>query len=101
MTSLLTAAGLIGGFTAARRTRHRHLSGIVAGSAGLAAMDVARRRNGVGAAVTLGAVYGSALWVSHPLAAKIGAWPSVLTVTALTSATAHLLADRPRSTEHR
>jgi hypothetical protein len=94
-TSLLTATGLIGGFTAARKARHRYWSGIVAGSAGIAAMESTRRRNGVGSAVTLGTIYAGALWGSHPLAGRIGAWPSVLTVTALTSVAAHVLSDRP------
>jgi hypothetical protein len=35
-----------------------------------------------------------AFGASHPLAKKIGAWPSVLTVTAATSAAAYALGDR-------
>ena len=42
----------------------------------------------------LSALYIGAFGASHPLAKKIGAWPSVLTVTALTSGAAHLLSDR-------
>jgi hypothetical protein len=42
----------------------------------------------------LGGVYAAAFGVSHPLAKKIGAWPSVLTVSAVASAVTHLVADR-------
>ena len=43
-------------------------------------------------------VYAAAFGVSHPLAKKIGAWPSVLTVTAAATAATHLLADRSNAT---
>jgi hypothetical protein len=38
--------------------------------------------------------YAIAFGVSHPLAKKLGAWPSVLTVTAAAAAAAYVLADR-------
>ena len=47
-----------------------------------------------GVTAGLSALYIGAFGASHPLAKKIGAWPSVLTVTALTSGAAHLLSDR-------
>jgi hypothetical protein len=40
--------------------------------------------------------YLAAFGVSHPLAKKIGAWPSVFTVAAAASAAAYVAADRPR-----
>ncbi len=43
--------------------------------------------------VLLGTYLG-AFGVSHPLAKKLGAWPSVLTVTAAASGAAYALADR-------
>jgi hypothetical protein len=94
-TSVLTSAGLIGGFAVARMTRHRYLSGVVAGAAGLAAMESWRRDVGIGRACALGATYVAALGGSHPLAKKLGAWPSVLTVAAATAAAAHVFGDRP------
>ncbi|GAA0540837.1 hypothetical protein GCM10011581_37880 [Saccharopolyspora subtropica] len=94
-SSLLTSAGLIGGFAVARATSHRHWGGVVAAGAGLGAMEACRRRAGVVPALVLGATYAAALTGSHPLAKKIGAWPSVFTATAVTAAAAHLLA-RPR-----
>ena len=79
-TAAVVATGLIGGaFLGA--------AGLYAGRSWLA--------NG-GPLVTAGlsALYIGAFGASHPLAKKIGAWPSVLTVTALTSGAAHLLSDR-------
>lgn len=40
------------------------------------------------------AVYAAAFGGSHPLAKKFGAWPSVLTVTAVASEVTYALADR-------
>jgi hypothetical protein len=39
-------------------------------------------------------VYSGAFAVSHPLAKKIGAWPSVLTVAGVAAAAAWALSDR-------
>lgn len=93
-SSLLTSAGLIGGFAVARATKHRHWGGVVAAGAGLAAMETCRRRTGVGPALALGTTYAAALTGSHPLAKGIGAWPAVFTVTGATAVTAHLLSKR-------
>ncbi|GAA4614230.1 hypothetical protein [Saccharopolyspora hordei] len=93
--SLLTSAGLIGGFAVARATKHRHWGGVVAAGAGLAAAETCRRRTGLGPALALGVTYAAALTGSHPLAKKIGAWPSVFSVTGATAVAAQLLA-RPR-----
>ncbi|SFS67381.1 hypothetical protein [Saccharopolyspora flava] len=93
-SSVLTSAGLIGGFAVARASQHRHWGGVVAAGAGLGAMEICRRRAGVVPALALGATYGTALAGSHPLAKKIGAWPSVFAVTAATATAAHLLTRR-------
>ena len=89
-TAAVVATGLIGGWLTARETGIRAFlgaAGLYAGRSWLA--------NG-GPLVTAGlsALYIGAFGASHPLAKKIGAWPSVLTVTALTSGAAHLLSDR-------
>lgn len=94
--SLFTSAGLIGGFAVARATKHRHWGGVVATIAGLGAAETCRRRTGLGKAFVLVGTYASALAGSHPLARKIGAWPSVFTVTAATAATATALGRRPK-----
>lgn len=38
--------------------------------------------------------YTAAFGAAHPLAKKLGAWPSVLTVTAAAATASYLLADR-------
>ncbi len=60
---LITTAGLIGGFAVARTTKRREYGGVV-----------------------LGLVYGGSFGASHLLAKKIGAWPAVFTVAAITAA---------------
>jgi hypothetical protein len=40
------------------------------------------------------ATYLGAFGLSHPLAKKIGSWPAVLTVSALTAAVSYVAADR-------
>lgn len=47
----------------------------------------------LGGAAALSALYLAAFGLSHPLAKRIGAWPSVLTVTAVASGAAHLASD--------
>lgn len=75
------AAGLIGGYAVARYTGIRPLGGVVLGGGGAVAGRSWLQR---GPAVTAGltAVYLAAFGASHPLAKKIGAWPSVLAATA-------------------
>jgi hypothetical protein len=52
------------------------------------------RSAGPAVAGALGATYLAAFGASHPLAKKIGAWPSVLAVSGVTAAAAFLAADR-------
>lgn len=92
-TSVLSAIGLIGGFTAARYTHNRKLGGAVWAGAGLAC-GPAWRKSGTVNAAALGAVYAGAMGASHPLAKKIGPWPSVFAVTAVMSILTWVLADR-------
>lgn len=89
--STLVAAGLLGGFAAARYSHRRELGGLVFAAAGLAAVPQVQRAAGPKGAATLGAVYAAAMGGSHPLAKKIGPWPAVLTVTAATAAFAELV----------
>lgn len=96
---VLTSTGLIGGFVAARRTGSRPLGGAVLAAAGAAAFETWRRGSGIGTAGALTGVYLAAFGLSHPLAKKLGAWPSVLSVTAATGAAAYLLGDRRSGTQ--
>ena len=95
-TSVMAAVGLIGGFAVTKLAHHRRPGGLVAGSIGLLAVETSRRRAGTAAALAVGGSYVTALAVSHPLAKKLGAWPSVFTVAAAAATTAHLVADRAR-----
>jgi hypothetical protein len=55
---------------------------------------VGRWPGGPGLAIGLGLTYAGAFGLSHPLAKKIGAWPSVGAVTAVAAGAAAALADR-------
>lgn len=92
-SSVLTAAGLVGGYAVARATGVRALGGVTLAAAGMAAGRTWVRA-GVPETATLGLTYVAAFGLSHPLAKKIGAWPSVLAVAAVAAGAAHVLADR-------
>jgi hypothetical protein len=93
-TAAIAAAGLIGGFATGRYTGRRELGGAVLAAAGSACGRSWLRSSGPGVAGLLAGVYTAAFGVSHPLAKKIGAWPSVLAVSGVASGLAYLLADR-------
>lgn len=95
-TAPLTAAGLIGGFAAARYTGRRELGGIVLAAAGAACGRQWLRSSGPGVMGVLLGVYAVGFGASHPLAKKIGAWPSVLAVTAAATGASWALVDRRR-----
>lgn len=92
--SLLATAGLISGFAVSRATEHRHWGGVVAAGFGLATAEACRRRTGLPQAAALGGIYAAALTGSHPLAKKMGAWPSVFAVSGATAMAAGLLGRR-------
>ncbi|MEW1749022.1 hypothetical protein [Streptomyces angustmyceticus] len=79
-TSAIAATGLVGGYAAARWTKKRPLGGVALAAAGAVAAREWRRRAGNATAVALGGAYVAAFAGSHPLAKKIGAWPSVCAV---------------------
>lgn len=93
-TAAVAAGSLIGGYIVARETGVRPLGGgvLVAGGAWCARSWL--RSRGPAVAGTLVAVSTAAFVVSHPLAKRIGAWPAVLSVSAVTAAAAWALADR-------
>ena len=88
MPSAIAALGLVGGFAVARRTGRRELGGALFAAAGAWCAREWYRAHGPAAAVGLGAVYVVAMGGSHPLAKRVGAWPSVVAVTAVTVAAA-------------
>jgi hypothetical protein len=88
--SAVAALGLVGGFFVARRTGRRELGGALFAAAGAWCAREWYRARGPAAAAGLGAVYVAAMGSSHPLAKRVGAWPSVLAVTAVTLAAAEV-----------
>lgn len=93
-TAPLVATGLVGGFATARYTGRRELGGLVLAAAGGVCGRAWLRSSGPGVMGLLLGLYAAAFGVSHPLAKKVGAWPSVLAVTAVASGSAYALADR-------
>lgn len=93
-TAPVVAASLIGGYSVARFTKIRPLGGAVLAAGGFVAERQWRKTAGPLNAAILSAVYLGAFGVSHPLAKKIGAWPAVLTVAAVSAGAAWLLNDR-------
>ncbi|WP_300682521.1 hypothetical protein [Nocardioides sp.] len=87
-TAPLVALGLVGGYATARYTGKRELGGAVLAVAGAAAAKGWAGSVGVAPAAALTALYVGAFGGSHPLAKKIGAWPSVGVVTGLAAGAA-------------
>ncbi|MEV5938148.1 hypothetical protein [Streptomyces sp. NPDC051994] len=76
----IAAGGLIGGYGVARWTKKRPLGGVALAAAGALAAKQRQQAAGTKAAVGLSAAYVAAFAGSHPLAKKVGAWPSVFGV---------------------
>jgi hypothetical protein len=95
-TAPIAALGLVGGYVVARESGVRPLGGVVLGAAGLYAGRTWLAKAGGAGAVALSAVYLGGFAASHPLAKKVGAWPSVLAVAALSAAASWVVADRRR-----
>jgi hypothetical protein len=89
--SAVAAVGLVGGFYIAQRTGRRELGGALFAAAGAWCAREWYRVRGPAAAAGLGAVYVAAMGGSHPLAKRIGAWPSVVAVTAVTVTAAEVV----------
>ncbi|MFZ2113388.1 MAG: hypothetical protein WAU77_06615 [Solirubrobacteraceae bacterium] len=92
-TAPVAAASLIAGFAVAVSTGSRPLGGVVLAIGGLWCIQAWARRNGRRTALILGCVGFGAFVVSHLLGLLIGAWPSVLLVSAAMAATAWVKAD--------
>ncbi|GGW20407.1 hypothetical protein GCM10018980_36970 [Streptomyces capoamus] len=93
-SAVVAATGLVGGYGVARWTGKRQLGGAVLAVAGAAAAQQWRTRAGGRAAGALTAAYVAAFAGSHPLAKKVGAWPSVLGVTGAVAVASWAVADR-------
>ena len=91
-TAPIAAGSLIGGYLVARETV-RPLGGVVLAAGGAVCAREWRRRAGTPTAAALLAIYLGGFGASHPLAKKIGAWPSVLAVAGASGAAAFALSD--------
>lgn len=92
-TSLVAAGSLVAGYAVAASTGVRPLGGVVLAAGAAVCTREWSRTSGAGTAAGLLTVFVGAFAASHALAKPLGAWPSVLTVAAVTGAAAHL-ADR-------
>jgi hypothetical protein len=93
-TAAITAGSLIGGWQVARRTGVRPLGGVVLAAGGVLAGREWARRTSPAVTAALVATYAGAFGLSHPLARRIGSWPSVLVVSAVTAAVSYAVSDR-------
>jgi hypothetical protein len=93
-TAPIAAGSLIGGYLVARETGVRPLGGVVLALGAAWCARAWLRDTDRGTTGALLALYIVAFAASHPLAKKIGAWPSVLTVAAVAGAVAWTAADR-------
>lgn len=92
--SLVAAGGLLGGFALARRTQRRRAGGALFAAAGMWCLRSWRQTAGPKSAAAMGAGYVAAMGVSHPLAKKLGPWPSVVAVTAATAGVSEVVTRR-------
>jgi hypothetical protein len=93
-TAAITAGSLIGGWQLARRTGNRPLGGAVLAAGGVLAGREWARRTSPAVTGALVVTYLGAFGLSHPLAKRIGSWPAVLAVSAVTAAASYAAADR-------
>lgn len=93
-TAPLVSLGLLGGYLTARETGIRPLGGVLLGAAGAYAGRTWLAKRGAAVTAGLSALYVLGFGLSHPLAERIGPWPSVLSVTAAAATASYLLVDR-------
>ncbi|WP_078624674.1 hypothetical protein [Streptomyces monomycini] len=92
--AVIAAGGLVGGYAVARWTKKRPLGGVALAAAGAVAAREWERKAGGKAAALLSGAYVAAFAGSHPLAKKVGAWPSVFAVAGVVGAASWVVADR-------
>ncbi len=93
-SAVVAATGLVGGHGVARWTKKRQLGGVVLAAAGSPPRSSGVPGPGARAAGALSAAYVAAFAGSHPLAKKVGAWPSVLGVAGAVALASWAVADR-------
>ncbi|WP_244328360.1 hypothetical protein [Yimella sp. cx-51] len=93
-TAPVVALGLVGGYLVARESGIRPLGGVLLAGCGALAGRSWLAKGGPAVVAPLAALYLGGFGASHPLAKKIGAWPSVAAVTALAAGAAFVASDR-------
>jgi hypothetical protein len=93
-TAPVVAVGLIGGYVVARETKIRPLGGAVLAAAGIVAGRQWLRTAGPAATAALSFIYLAGFGASHPLAKRIGPWPTVLVASATSAVSSWAVADR-------
>ncbi|UQA94564.1 hypothetical protein [Streptomyces halobius] len=93
-TAMVAASGIVGGYGVARWTEKRPLGGAVLAAAGAVAARGWQRKAGNATAAALSGAYVAAFAGSHPLAKKVGAWPSVFAVAGGVALASWLAVDR-------
>ena len=96
-TAPIAATGLVAGFGVAVASGSRPLGGVVLAACGLTCMAVWARRDGPRVTAGLTATGLVAFALSHLLGRVIGAWPSVIVVSAVTAALCWWLSDSRRT----
>ena len=97
-TAPLVALGLIGGYLVARESGIRPLGGVLLGACGAYAGRTWLAKRGPLVTAGLSVLYLGGFGASHPLAKKIGAWPAVVAVSAVSAGAAYALSDAHPST---
>jgi hypothetical protein len=96
-TAPVAATGLIGGFAVAVTSGSRPLGGVVMAVLGIGCIAVWLHRDGRSTTVKLTVTGLLAFAISHLLGLVIGAWPSVIVVSAVTAAFCWRLSDSRRA----
>ncbi|RXS65372.1 hypothetical protein EST92_29870 [Streptomyces sp. TM32] len=96
-TAAVAATGLVGGYAVARWTKQRAVGGVALAAAGAVAARGWQQKTGNATAAALSGMYVAAFAASHPLAKKIGAWPSVCAVAGGVAAASWCVADRRKA----
>ncbi|TJZ42305.1 hypothetical protein FCH28_35510 [Streptomyces piniterrae] len=93
-TAIVAAGGIVGGYGVARWTKKRPLGGVALAAAGAVAARGWQQKAGNATAAALSGAYVAAFAGSHPLAKKVGAWPSVFAVAGGVALASWLAVDR-------
>jgi hypothetical protein len=93
-TAPIAAGSLVGGYLVARYSGIRPLGGLVLAAGGVVCAREWAEETDAPTTAALLAIYLAGFGLSHPLARKLGPWPSVLAAAGASGGAAWALADR-------